>query len=129
MKFPKSLGEAADLLYDLQQKRLEKSREVKELEERETALEDHILNNMLPASKLGGAKGKFGQVSIKEQVYAEVEDWDKFYSYIAKKKSWELLQKRPGITSLREIWDSGKSVPGVLRKTKDKLHVTKVGTK
>lgn len=129
MKFPKSIGAAADLLYTLQQQRLAKAREVDELEEQETALEEHILNNMLPALGLSGAKGNIGQVSKKPYDWADVTDWDKFRKYISKTGNWEMIQKRPGITALREVWVSGKAVPGVEKKEGFKLHISKVTKK
>jgi len=129
MKFPKTIGAAADLLYTLQQQRLEKSKEVEVIKEQETALETHILENMLPAAQIDGARGTVGQVTKKKVEYAEITDWDAYFGFMAKKKSWALVQKRASITALREIWDAGKSVPGAERKEKTVLHVSKVGAK
>lgn len=129
MKFPKTIGAATDLLYTLQQQRLEKSREADALKEQEKALSDHIRTNMLPALGLDGAKGNMGQVSLQDYDYAEIEDWDAYFKYIAKNKAWELVQKRESITALRELWDAGKKIPGVERKEGKKLHVSKVGSK
>lgn len=92
-------------------------------------MEEHILQNMLPTLGLSGAKGNVGQVSKEPREWADVVDWDLYFKYIAKNKAWELVQKRAGITALREIWESGKIVPGVERKTGFKLHVSRVGKK
>lgn len=129
LKWPKTVGGAADLLYTLQQQRLEKSKEIKELKEQEDALEDHILKNMLPAAGLQGAKGSVGQVSMEPYDWADVSDWDKFFAYLGKTKNWELVQKRPSITALRELWEGGEVVPGAERKSGYKLHVSKIGGK
>ena len=126
MKFPKTLGAAADLLYTLQQQRLEKSREVKALEKDENDLEAHILENMLPSSGLEGARGSVGQVSKKSSLQASVTDWDKYYAYIHKHKAYHLLHKKPTVGALKEIWDNKKAVPGVEPKEIVTLHVTKV---
>jgi len=126
MKMPKTLGAAADLLYTLQQQRLDKAREVAALQEQETALKQHILENMLPESGLSGAKGNIGQISKQPEDWAEINDWPRYIAWVAKTKNYECVQKRAGITSLREIWESGKVVPGVEHKTGFKLHVSGV---
>jgi hypothetical protein len=42
-----------------------------------------------------------------------VEDWDKFYAFIRKTKNFGLLQRRAGDAAIQELWDAGKTVPGV----------------
>lgn len=125
MKMPTTLGATIDALWKIIEERKALSAADKALSEKEQILRDHLQNNF-DKSGLGGAKGKLAAVSLKTQTVADVQDWDKFYAYIAKNKAWECLQKRPGITALRERWDAGKEVPGVSSKEITVLSVTAV---
>jgi hypothetical protein len=113
-KIPKSFGAAADLYYSTREKRLAIEREAKALQEQETAIKDHIIEN-LPKTD-GGATGKLCRVLVVTKPVAQVEDWDKFYTYIAKnrtKGSFALLNRAVNQSSVKELWESGKQVPGV----------------
>lgn len=100
------------MLYKLRQERLEQSKKVTALEEQETLLREHIIQN-LPKSELEGAKGKFGKVTLGTKTTSRIADWDLFYKHILKTKNFALLQRRPGDSAIQEIWESGKKVPGV----------------
>lgn len=125
MKMSTTLGATIDALWKIIEERKALSAADKALSEKEQILRDYLQNNF-DKSGLGGAKGKYATVSLKTQTVADVQDWDKFYAYIAKHKAWECLQKRPGITALRERWDAGKEVPGVSSKEITVLSVTAV---
>ena len=111
-KFPKSIGEAIDLLYQMRTDRLALQKQVDEAQATETALKQHILTNFAKAD-LEGAKGQVATASIKRTTQANVVDWEAFHTFIGKKKAWDLLQKRPSITALRERWDHNEEIPGV----------------
>ena len=125
MKMPTTIGATIDALWKIVEERKALSAADKALSEQEQILRDHLQNNFAEVG-LEGAKGKFAAVAIKHQTVADVTDWDEFYKYIAKNKAWECLQKRPGITALRERWDAGKVVPGVSPKDITVLSVTPV---
>lgn len=125
MKLPTTVGATIDALWKIVEERKALSAADKALGEKEQILRDHLQHN-LGKSKLDGARGKFAAVGLKTQIVADVTDWDKFYAYIAKNKAWECLQKRPGITALRERWDAGKEIPGVSSKEITVLTVTPV---
>jgi hypothetical protein len=111
-KLPKSLAQCADLLYTTREERLAKQKEVDALTARESALKEHLINN-LPKSDASGVAGKLARVTIVTQAIPRVENWDKLYAYIKKTNSWELLQRRLGDKAVQERWDEGKNVPGV----------------
>lgn len=123
--FPKSIGATIDLLYTLRSQRLEEEKRIESMKSQEAALKAHIMTNFAQ-SDIDGAKGKLATASIKRSTQAEVMDWDLFWAYIGKTKDWELLQKRVGITALRERWDHGKNIPGVEPRVIEDLSLTKV---
>lgn len=112
-KFPKSLGGCADRLYSIRQLRLGKQKEVEALEEEERALREHIINT-LPKSEASGVAGKVARVSVVTKKVPQVQDWDKLYAHVKKTGAFELLQRRVADGAVKERWDQGKEVPGVI---------------
>lgn len=62
-----------------------------------------------------------GKVSLKESVYAKVEDWDAFGEFIYENRYLHLLEKRVAAIAYRELLNLGRPVPGVLPNTVRKL--------
>ena len=111
-KLPKTLAAAADALYQVRAKRLEAAKGVEELQAEETALKNYLIEN-LPKSDASGVAGKLCRVSIVTKVKPRVEDWDAFYKYVGRTKSYDLLQRRLAEKAVEERWDAKKQVPGV----------------
>jgi hypothetical protein len=116
-KIPKQLAVCADLLYTTRQERLALSKQVQELEARESSLREHLIQN-LPKSQALGITGKFANATIETKEVVSVTDWDALYDYIVKsvKKdpgAWSLLQRRVGDASIKALWASNVKVPGV----------------
>lgn len=122
-KFPKSFGACADKLNELRQKRLEQEKIAAVFAAEESALREHIIAN-LPKSE-GGAIGKEYKVQVIMKVVPRVEDWEKFYAYIAKFKRFDMLQRRPSDAAIQELWDDKKKVPGVVQFQAVTLSLTK----
>lgn len=110
-KFPKTMGACADRLYAIRQKRLAAQKEVDAIESEEKALKDYIIDN-LPKSDTG-ASGKVARVSVGTKEIPTVEDWDVFYKYVARTKSFDLLQRRLSDSAIKERWENKKRVPGI----------------
>lgn len=125
LKMPTTLGATIDLLWSLREERKAADVIVNEIKERESAVEAHLMNNF-DKSGLDGAKGKYGLATLKHSTVADVTNWPAFYAYIQKNKAWDLLQKRPAITAIRERWDAKKTVSGVEPKEITTLSLTKV---
>lgn len=125
LKMPTTLGGTIDLLWSLREERKSAETIVNEIKEKEAAVEAHLMNNF-DKSGLDGAKGKYGLATIKHSTVADVTDWPAFYAYIQKNKAWELLQKRPAITAIRERWNANKAIPGVAPKEISVLSLTSV---
>ena len=126
-KIPATLGEAADQLYKLRQKRLEVEKQVAELKEQERLLREYLIEN-LPKQGADGIAGKLCRVNIVVKEIPIAEDWDAVHDYVrrnASKGGFAILQKRLNVSAVREILASGKTIPGVgVMETKD-LSVTK----
>ena len=123
-QIPKTLGACADELYRLRQERLAKQAEADALKARETAITEHVIQN-LPKSEANGVTGKVARVTITKKEVPQVDDWEAFYRYLFKTKDPSLLQKRLGDAAIRERWEAKKAVPGVVPFTVIGLSVTK----
>lgn len=111
-KFPKTLAACADRLFELREKRLEEQKKVDAIEAEEKAVKEHLIQN-LPKSEASGVAGKLCRVTVITKPVPQVQDWDKFYAYVGKTKSFDLLQRRLTDTAIKERWEAGKKIPGV----------------
>lgn len=111
-KFPKALGACADKLFELRNKRLAEQKKVDEIAAEESALKNHIIEN-LPKSEASGVAGKLARVTVVTKQIPQVKDWDAFYRYVKKTGSFDLMQKRLTDAAIKERWEAGKEIPGV----------------
>lgn len=111
-KFPKAMGACADRLFELREKRLEMQKATDAVEAEEKAIKEYLIQN-LPKSEASGVAGKLCRVTVITKQIPQVQDWDKFYAYIKKTGSFDLLQRRLTDTAVKERWEAGKKVPGV----------------
>lgn len=111
-KFPKTIGACADRLYTLREERLKQQKLVDAIEAEEKALKEHIIQT-LPKSEATGASGKVANVKVVPKTVPQVEDYDKFYAYVAKNKRFDLLQRRLNDKAIQDMWEAKKQVPGV----------------
>ena len=101
MNIPKTMGACADKLYKLREKRYELGRQIKEIEEEESAIKKYVIDN-LSKQESNGVSGKVANVRIKVEDVPTVEDWEAFYKYVTKTKSFDMLQKRINVKAVRE---------------------------
>ena len=111
-KFPKAMGACADKLFELRNKRLAMQKEVDAVAAEETALKNHIIEN-LPKSEASGVAGKLARVTVVTKQIPQVKDWDAFYKYVKKTGQFDLMQRRITDAAIKERWEAGKEVPGV----------------
>jgi hypothetical protein len=111
-KIPVALGACADLLYTTRQDRLALQAQIKELEERESLLREHIIRE-LPKSQAGGIAGRIARATVNQKVIPRVLDWEAFEKFCLRNKTIGFLQRRVNDSMVQEIWDAKKSVPGV----------------
>jgi hypothetical protein len=129
-KPPKTLALAADLLYTTRNERLALQKEVDALQATETALSEHIIDN-LPKSEATGIAGKLVRVSITSKAVVTVTDWDAVYAHIVKTQKkdpgvWALVQRRIGSAAAEDAWAAGRQVPGTARILVPKLSMNKL---
>jgi hypothetical protein len=114
---PKTLAACADVLYETRQERYALQKKVEALAAKETALSEHLIEN-LPRSDATGVKGRVATVTIKDkeivELYGtEVDRFEKLYDYILKNARkdpgvWSLLQRRAGDAAVKELIAAGK---------------------
>jgi hypothetical protein len=122
---PETLGACADLLYDLRKSRFAKQREIDYLEDWEKSLKAHIIDT-LPKSDMTGVSGRNAKVSILVKEVPQIEDWGKFTDYVSANGAFDLLQKRANELAVRERWQDGSDVPGLVKFNAVTVSVTKV---
>lgn len=111
---PKSLGAAADCLYQLKEERLRLQKEVEQLEANEKLVKNYLIDN-LPKSQALGVAGKVARATIITQVVPSVkaENWPLVFAYIKKKGAFDLMQKRLSTAAVESRWNEGLEIPGV----------------
>lgn len=121
-KIPKKLAECADRMYTVRHERYAAQKLVDALQAEETALQEHLINN-LPKSLASGIAGKVARASIESKTVYRMEQegagWPKLYAYIVAnfKKNpgvFALLQRRLGEAAAKEMIEAGTTVPGVV---------------
>lgn len=125
MPATRSINDVADDILKLQvkRKRLEDQAEVIKKQEEELKLE---LSKMADDAKLTFGGNKKSAWNISPNIVPQVADWDAFYEYIAKKKYFHMLQRRPAVKACQEIWGQGGAIPGVEKFTQLKVNVKEV---
>lgn len=124
-KIPKKLGEVADLLYATRAKRLAMDKQVEDLKSQESALKQHLIDN-LPKSETTGVAGKTARVQVVVKQRVGVDNWDALYAHIKKTGSFDLLQRRVSDTAVKDRWENSKQVPGVSATPVVDVSITKV---
>jgi NADPH-dependent 7-cyano-7-deazaguanine reductase QueF len=123
-KLPGTIGAAADMIYELRAKRLDKAKEVEAIKKDEQDLEEHIIA-LLESQNLKSGRGKVATVTISQKDTPALLDYEKFAKYLKKTGNVHLLQKRLATTAIKEMMDDGQKIPGVeLLPIKD-LSITK----
>lgn len=107
-----SVGSLIDKLQSLRSKRQLLDDQSKEIAKQEHVLRLELIER-LDAEGLDGGRGRKATASISRVTVPSVNDWDKFHNYIRTKKLMHLLQRRPSDAACRELFEMGKSIPGV----------------
>jgi hypothetical protein len=123
-ELPDSDAKKADLLYKTREKRLKIQKQVDELQGLESALKEYFINSL--PKDTSGVAGRVARVQTTPKAIPRVEDWGKFYAYVRSKKRFDLLQRRLSEAAVKEIWENGKTVPGVAKFTTVSVSCTKL---
>lgn len=111
-KAAKTPAARADFLFELNRDELKKLRdEFNEMDAFFKKLKGWFIQEF--KSDQRGVTGKVGRVEIKHKDEPVVEDRDKFYAYVWKKKEFDLLPRSVKDASIRDRWDQGVVIPGI----------------
>lgn len=90
----------------------EHNQAIEELQTAKAALEAQLMQAMreLNVTQLGSPHGT---ASVKVKQTPVISDWASLSEYILASGNMQLLQRRLGATSYKELIDSGETVPGV----------------
>jgi len=116
------LANAIDEFLTLDEQSKELAAIAKEAKQYRDQAEEHLLQNFTKDELSQVRKGD-KLIYLKRDEVANVNDWDALYKYIARTKSYDLLQRRVSITAVRERWADKKQVPGVESFTRVSLQV------
>jgi len=107
-----SIGEKADKLNNLKQQKTALNKQIENLNKSIIPLEIDIANEL---ESIGGTKFSTKQVAItmtKADV-PNIENLEEFYKYMVEHNAPYLLQRRPSVAAIQEIWNSGQKIDGV----------------
>jgi hypothetical protein len=108
----------------LRDRRLEAQREVDNIAKLEGRAKDELIAAM-QESGLTHAGGKDHKVSLKMVDKPVAGDWALIYDYIQENQAFDLLQRRLTEKAIKDRWEDGLSIPGVVRFPVEKLTVSK----
>lgn len=111
-KDPKRLSKLVEAGCKLRAKRKALEAEAEVIRKEERALKDFLLEGF-DKSALEQIKTKAGTAELSAKTVPQAEDWNAIYTYIAKHKAYDLLQKRLHERACAERWEAGEAIPGV----------------
>ena len=113
IKFPKSMGACADLLFTLREKRLAADKAAAALKADETALVNHIIEKLDKESN--GAIGKHHKVKVVVKQKPQIKDFDKLSAWVKKTGRFDVFQRRLNEQAIMDTLAQprNKGVPGV----------------
>lgn len=112
LTIPKLDGAKADLRYAIEDARLELQHQVEALKALESELNNYFIEN-LPMTESTGIAGEYARIQLYRKLIPRVADWDKFYAYVKRTGSFDLMHKRVSDAAVKERWEAKKDVPGV----------------
>lgn len=119
------MGELADELHALRQQRLALTKVVDAIKREEQRITDHIIDTV-DADREGGVVGTGYKALIVRDTAYNVADWDVFYEHVLSTGHFHYLNRALNRASVKEVFEAGRSVPGVEPVGVKKISLTKV---
>ncbi len=119
---PATTGATIDQLWAAREEKRRIEAQLKEVEASISTIEAALMER-LDAEGMAKATGTKASVSISTSTVADVQDWDAFWTYVARNKYFHLIQRRVSDPAYRELLEAGKKVTGVAPFTKRKLNL------
>lgn len=104
--------------------RLVLQRRTDQLKKEETQLKDDLILALQEAN-LTSAGGTDHKVTYKQETKPVAGDWNEIYRYIQENDAWDLMQRRLLESAIKERWEDGVEIPGVVSFPVDKLSLSK----
>lgn len=129
---PKAIGRCADLYHDIREIRLAMEKEVAEVKERETEIQEHIIATLSVSEDTGASGLKYrAQVIVdrKPRISDEKGGWPIFWSWIRKNDFMNMVQRRINDKALEEYMADNPQradIPGCEIVNVKKLSITKI---
>jgi len=124
VSIPKDLGACADAYYLAREERLAADKVAADLKKIETALSNHLINTLQKDTT--GVSGKVAHVYVGTDEIPVVKDRPKFLAWVWKTKSFHCLTAAISKTSVMEILEDNKKIPGIDTEFIVKLHYSKL---
>lgn len=123
---PQSLGHCGDLYREVQDMRLAMQKEVDAVKERETEIEDHLINNISKSSDRGVVGLRYVTKVVNKPFY-KVSDWPLFYAFVKDTGRFDFLEKRLAKKATKDYVEQEKELlPGTEEGFAPELSVTKI---
>jgi len=126
---PESMGAVADEYAQTRNFRLAMEKVVEPVQSRESELREHMVRNLEKSRADGkdtGAAGRLYRVQIKDKEIPKVNDWNKFWDFIAVNRRFDLLQKRTSDKAVMDMVEADQMPPGIETVLIPDVSVTKV---
>lgn len=121
----KQLNVLINELADIRASITEAGKEVTELKKLRDAKEAQLLAAMDAVGTERAGDSNF-TATVTTLVMPQIENWDKFYTYIHRNKAYYLLERRTAAVAFRETLNSrSRSIPGATTFTKRTVSVRK----
>ena len=121
---PEEIALKVDAFKHFQTKRLALKHEYDDVYAEELLLRGELIK-MLQQSGVKSLGGAVATATLKDKQIVIVTDWEDLYAHIKKTGSFELLQRRVGEGAVKERWDNGEAVPGVIEDIIPDISITK----
>lgn len=119
------LATIADKLWEARQERLELNRKVRLLETEEKEYRDQLAA-ALEEHDMSAVGGKLCHVKRERVPKPQINDWEKFYKFIAKNDAFDMLYRRLNEKAVEERVAGGEKIGGLEQVWVNKLSVHKV---
>lgn len=124
-KQPETMGSLIDGIWAKREAKRALEAQVETISKEIAAMEATLIER-LDKEGTDKATGKKASVSISQTQVANIIDFEAFAAYVKKTGYFHLFQRRATDTACRELWEQGKSIPGLEAFTKRKLNVRTV---
>jgi hypothetical protein len=122
-----ALANLADQFWEVYQERLSADKVAAALKEREVKLSELLIHQMR-FQKMTSVGGQLVRLSINTvpDYVPTIQDYTAFAKFILETKDLSLLEKRVSKSAVKEHWENGEEVPGIVKFPTWKLSKSKV---